>query len=224
MESSTLDIAQNLNNLTESLPEDVCLVAVSKTKPMDYINQAYLQGQRDFGENKIQEMCEKHEELPKDIRWHMIGHIQRNKVKYMASFVHLIHGVDSLRLLHEINKRAEQNNRVIACLLQVHIAEETTKFGFSFEEINDFFNKEIYKDYPNIKIEGLMGMGTNDVPESQNRTEFSKLKSCFDNNKKLHPLDTLSMGMSNDYKLAIDEGSNMVRIGSAIFGSRNYNK
>ncbi len=222
MRTNAVDISKNLENLNQSLPKDVCLVAVSKTKPSELISQAYEHGQRDFGENKIQEMCEKHEELPKDIRWHMIGHIQRNKVKYMAPFVHLIHGVDSLKLLSEINKRAAQNNRTIACLLQVHIAQETTKFGFSLEEINHFFEEKKYEDFQNVKIKGLMGMGTNGVSEEQTRLEFFNLKSCFNHNSKLFPLNTLSMGMSNDYKLAIDEGSNMVRIGSAIFGRRNY--
>ncbi len=222
MSSEQIEISNNLNKVKQTLPEKVCLVAVSKTKPSELIHQAYQAGQRDFGENKIQEMCEKYDELPKDIRWHMIGHIQRNKVKYMAPFVHLIHGVDSLRLLEEINKRALQNNRIIPCLLQIHIAEETTKFGFSFQEISSFFTEEQYKNYPNVQIKGFMGMGTNGVSESQTRMEFAKLKKCFDKTNHTYPIDTLSIGMSNDYTLAIQEGSNMVRIGSAIFGKRNY--
>lgn len=219
------EIAKQLQEIRISLPNDVTLIAVSKTKPIEAIQEAYDAGHRHFGENKIQEMAEKYDSLAKDISWHMIGHVQRNKVKYMAEFVHLIHGVDSPRLLEEINKRATQHNRTIDCLFQLHIAEESTKFGFDRNELIDFLNSDSFKALKNIRIRGLMGMSTNTEESDQVRREFTSLSSLFHELKKnsdLTAFDTLSMGMSGDYKLAIECGSNMVRVGSAIFGARNY--
>lgn len=220
-------IAQNLHKILESLPENVTLVAVSKTKPIADIKEVYDAGQRDFGENKVQEMVSKYDELPKDIRWHMIGHLQKNKIKYMAHFVHLIHGVDSLELLTEINKHAAKHNRIINCLLQVHIAQEETKFGMDFDEIETVLQSKIFMELHHIKVVGLMGMASFTDDENQVRKEFHSLSEFY---KKLKnkpetlnfKLETLSMGMSGDYEIAIEEGSTMVRIGSAIFGSRNY--
>lgn len=218
-----MSISENLKKIKDSLSVDVTLVAVSKTKSEDEILQAYATGQRVFGENKVQEMTEKWSNLPKDIEWHMIGHLQRNKVKYMAEFVSLIHGVDSLKLLKEINKQARKHSRVISCLLQVHIAEEDTKFGFDENELTETITTEEFNSLSNIKIKGLMGMATFTKDQNQIRKEFRYLKSLFDTTKKLLPeMSILSMGMSGDYQIAIDEGSNMVRIGSSIFGSRNY--
>ncbi|MBS7332235.1 MAG: YggS family pyridoxal phosphate-dependent enzyme [Weeksellaceae bacterium] len=217
-----MSIKENLNQINQSIPEHVTLVAVSKTKPVVDLQEAYDAGIRDFGENKIQEMCDKYEVLPKDIRWHMIGHVQTNKVKYMAPFVHLIHGVDSLKLLKEINKQAEKNNRVIDVLLQVFIADEETKFGLDTEELNEILSNEI-QNLPNIKVVGLMGMATFTEDENQIRSEFKTLKQLFDHHQPNHPeLKIISMGMSGDYQIAIEEGSTMVRIGSSIFGHRNY--
>lgn len=219
------DIAKLLQEIKTSLPTDVTLIAVSKTKPIEAIQEAYNAGQRHFGENKIQEMAEKHGVLPKDIHWHMIGHVQRNKVKYMAEFVHLIHGVDSPRLLEEIDKRAAQHNRTIDCLFQLHIAEESTKFGFDRNELLDFLQSDTFKNLKNIRIRGLMGMSTNTDNSTQVRREFNTLHTLFNELKSdplLNSIDTLSMGMSGDYELAIECGSNMVRVGSAIFGARNY--
>ncbi|MEN0081621.1 YggS family pyridoxal phosphate-dependent enzyme, partial [Flavobacterium lindanitolerans] len=198
---------------------------VSKTKPVSDLMEAYEAGQRVFGENKIQEMAEKFEQMPKDIEWHMIGHVQTNKVKFMASFVSLVHGVDSLRLLEEINKQALKNNRVIDCLLQVHIAEEETKFGLSESELNELLQSESFSQLKNIKIKGLMGMATFTDNQNQIEKEFKHLKSVFDRLSQAQKTDnyemkTLSMGMSGDYQLAIDCGSTMVRIGSSIFGTR----
>lgn len=216
-------IAENLLHIKKSLPENVTLVAVSKTKPNSDILEAYNSGQRVFGENKIQEMVAKYDELPKDIQWHMIGHLQRNKVKYMAHFVDLIHGVDSLKTLKEINKQAKKNNRTIKCLLQARIAKEETKFGLSFSDINQIFSSEELKELQNIQIVGLMGMATFTENQEQLSEEFSALKNFFDQLKDQHSkLNILSMGMSGDYQLAIKNGSNMVRVGSAIFGARNY--
>lgn len=216
-------IKDNLLAIKNSIPSQVTLIAVSKTNPNRAILEAYEAGQRIFGENKVQELLDKYESLPKDIEWHMIGHLQSNKVKYIAPFVKLIHGVDSLKLLQEINKRAEQNNRIIDCLLQIHIAKEETKFGFDEEEVIEAFQSEEFKKMTNIKIVGLMGMATNTTDESQIRKEFKSLKQFFDKLSTLNfQLSTLSMGMSSDYKIAIEEGSTMVRIGSSIFGSRNY--
>ena len=218
-----MSIATNLNTVKEILPDYVTLVAVSKTKSNKEILEAYKCGQRVFGENKIQEMVLKWQTLPNDIQWHMIGHVQRNKVKYMAEFISLIHGVDSLKLLTEINKQAKKYNRKISCLMQMHIAEEDTKFGLDMSELDAIINSEEFRQFENIKIVGLMGMATYTNDESQIRKEFKHLKCIFDELKILLPdVSILSMGMSGDYTIAIEEGSNMVRIGSSIFGSRNY--
>lgn len=218
-----MSIKDNLNTIKSKLPEGVTLVAVSKTKPNEDILEAYEAGQRVFGENKVQEMVQKWKDLPKDIEWHMIGHVQRNKVKYMAEFVSLIHGVDSPRLLKEINKQAKKHDRVIPCLLQIHIAEEDTKFGLDQAELKELLESDAFKAMENIKIVGLMGMATFTDDENQVRREFAQLKSMFDElTTKLDDITTLSMGMSGDYQIAIEEGSNMVRIGSSIFGARNY--
>ena len=201
----------------------VVLVAVSKTNPNEAIMEAYEAGQRVFGENKVQEMVQKWEELPKDIEWHMIGHLQRNKVKYIAEFVSLIHGVDSLKLLQEIDKQAQKHNRVIPCLLQMHIAEEDTKFGLDTSELNALLASEGFKALEHVKITGLMGMATFTSNKNQVRKEFAQLKSIFNGLKqKLSHISILSMGMSGDYHIAVEEGSTMVRIGSSIFGTRNY--
>ncbi len=220
-------IKQNLYHIKNSLPEDVTLIAVSKTQPVSSISEAYQAGQRAFGENKIQEMTEKSDILPKDIEWHMIGHLQSNKVKYMAHFVHLIHGVDSFKTLKEINKQALKHNRVINCLLEVKIASEETKFGLSFDEVEQLLKSEELKDLKNINIQGLMGMASFTENNEIIRTEFKTLKTFFDSFQKYNSLNVnptiLSMGMSGDYKIAIEEGSTMIRVGSAIFGTRNYN-
>lgn len=220
-----MSIKNNLLEIKATLPDNVTLVAVSKTKPVSDLMEAYETGQRVFGENKIQEMAEKFEQMPKDIEWHMIGHVQTNKVKFMASFVSLVHGVDSLRLLEEINKQALKNNRVIDCLLQVHIAEEETKFGLSESELNELLQSESFSQLKNIKIKGLMGMATFTDNQNQIEKEFKHLKSVFDRLYQTQKTDNyemkiLSMGMSGDYQLAIECGSTMVRIGSSIFGTR----
>ena len=219
-----MSIASNLNTIKAGLPENVTLVAVSKTKPVPDLMQAYDAGQRIFGENKIQEMTEKWEQMPKDIQWHMIGHVQSNKVKFMAPFVSLIHGVDSLKLLQEINKQALKNDRIIDCLLQIHIAEEESKFGLDENELNELLSSPEFKELKNIRILGLMGMATFTEDQSQIKKEFTHLKSIFDSIKELNKencnLTTVSMGMSGDYQLAIECGSTMVRIGSSIFGGR----
>jgi PLP dependent protein len=219
-----MPIADNLQSIKSNLPKDVTLVAVSKIKPVADLMEAYDAGQRIFGENKVQEMSEKHEVMPKDIEWHMIGHVQTNKVKLMAPFVSLVHGVDSFKLLEEINKQAKKNNRIIDCLLQVHIAEEETKFGLNESELDEILQSEAFKLLQNIKIKGLMGMATFTENEHQVRKEFKYLKSIFDrcqkrNTENCQP-EILSMGMSGDYKIAIECGSTMVRIGSSIFGGR----
>ena len=220
-------IKENLKNIKSQLPEHVTLVAVSKTKPVEDILEAYNAGHKVFGENKIQEMVDKHSQLPEDIQWHMIGHVQRNKVKYMASFVHLIHGVDSFKLLNEINKQALKHNRIINCLLQIKIAKEDSKFGMSIDSAKEILESETLETLENIKIVGLMGMATFTDDENQVKEEFEYLKQTFNTLKVLKTenceLQTISMGMSGDYQLAIDCGSNMVRIGSSIFGVRNYN-
>jgi len=217
------DISTKLKAIKETLPKDVTLVAVSKTKPESDILEAYKAGQRVFGENKIQEMAQKHEALPKDIKWHMIGHLQRNKVKYMAHFVSLIHGVDSFKTLREINKQALKHKRIINCLLQAKIAQEDTKFGLTFQEIETILNSNELKELKNIAIVGLMGMASFTDNLKQVEQEFINLNVFFNQLKTQNSkLKTLSMGMSGDYQLAIKCGSNMVRIGSSIFGERNY--
>lgn len=222
-EINYMQLQENLEKIKKELPEHVTLVAVSKTKPIQDILEVYQSGHRIFGENKVQEMVQKWQELPKDIQWHMIGHVQRNKVKYMAEFVDLIHGVDSLRLLKEVNKQAKKHNRVISCLLQMHIAEEDTKFGLDEKELQDLLDSDEFKMLEHIKISGLMGMATFTQNEVQVRKEFRFLKSCFEAvRQKLPEVTILSMGMSGDYHIAIEEGSTMVRIGSSIFGARNY--
>lgn len=218
-----MSIQSNLNTIKATLPENITLVAVSKTKPVSDLMQAYEAGQRVFGENKIQEMADKWEEMPKDIQWHMIGHVQSNKVKFMAPFVSLIHGVDSLKLLQEINKQALKNNRIIDCLLQIYIAEEETKFGLDENELNELLSSSELKEFKNIRILGLMGMATFTENQNQIQKEFTHLKSIFDSIKEKNELEsfsTISMGMSGDYQLAIECGSTMVRIGSSIFGGR----
>ncbi|MGJ8666369.1 MAG: YggS family pyridoxal phosphate-dependent enzyme [Patiriisocius sp.] len=216
------EISENIKKYNTELPEDVTLVAVSKTKPIEDLMEAYKAGQRVFGENKIQEMESKWEQMPKDIEWHMIGHVQRNKVKYMAPFVSLIHAVDSLKLLKEINKQAKKNDRTIACLLQIKIAEEDSKFGMESSMASEILASEEFKKLENVSVVGLMGMATFTDDESQVASEFKRLKTFFDNFRSEYPaLKILSMGMSGDYKLAIENGSTMVRIGSSIFGERN---
>ena len=214
-----MGISKNIQNIKKELPNQISLVAVSKNQSYSKIMEVYESGHRIFGENKVQELVEKHEKLPKDIKWHMIGHLQTNKVKYIASFVSLIHAVDSERLLKEINKRATQNNRVIDCLLQFHIAEESSKFGLNEEEAKKIL--EIQSSYSNVRIVGFMGMATFTSNKEQIKKEFSFLNTLYKKLQKEYPqLKILSMGMSGDYPIAIDEGSNMVRVGSAIFGDR----
>lgn len=221
-------IADTLSKLNIELePYEARLVAISKTKPSSDIKEAYEAGQRDFGENKAQEMTQKYEELPSDIRWHMVGHMQRNKVKYIAPYVYLIHSVDSEKLLRTIDKEAVKSDRIINCLLQVHIAEESTKFGFDEAELNDLLEKDFLKEVPNVRVVGLMGMATNTDNEAQVIREFQGLKLLYDEIKEKYKADNfslkyLSMGMSGDYPIALECGSNMVRIGSTIFGERNY--
>ena len=220
-------IAQSLNNIWEELkPFHTTLVAVSKTKPIEDLQEAYKAGNRIFGENKVQELASKAEEMPNDVEWHMIGHLQRNKVKYIAPFVNLIHAVDSIRLLKEIDKQAKNNNRIINCLLQVHIAQEEAKFGFNEKELKELINTAELKELTHVRIIGLMGMATNTKDESQIANEFKGLKTLFDEIKTASlptnvEMKELSMGMSGDYKLALKEGSTMVRIGSSIFGLRS---
>ncbi len=215
-------IAENINYFKENLPQEVTLVAVSKTKPAEDVLKAYDAGQIDFGENRVQEMVGKYEILPKDIRWHQIGHLQKNKVKYIAPFVHLIHSVDSESLLKEINKQALKQERIILCLLQISIADEETKFGMEQEEARRILSS-YESNFPFVKIVGLMGMATFTEDESQIRNEFRALKTFFDQLKTQNPeLKTLSMGMSGDYEIAVEEGSNMIRVGSSVFGERNY--
>ena len=216
-----MSIKNKLQNIKLNLPKNITLVAVSKTKPLELLNEAYDQGQRIFGENKVQEMVDKFEKMPKDIKWHMIGHLQTNKVKYIASFVSLIHGVDSLKLLREINKQATKHNRTIDCLIQIKIAIEDTKFGMSLNDLQLLLKSDEFKTLDNIRIKGLMGMASFTTDNHQIESEFKYLKSIFDQiKKKYSDIEILSMGMSNDYKLATKYGSNMVRIGSHIFGSR----
>ena len=222
--SFDMTIRKNLDQITSSLPPHVTLVAVSKTKPLSDLMQAYQAGQRVFGENKVQEMVEKYHLMPDDVQWHMIGHLQRNKVKYMAGFVDLIHGVDSLKLLTEIDKQAQKHNRVIKCLLQIKIARETSKFGLPIQEAEALLSSETFKSLKNVRIVGLMGMASFTTDKLQISKEFKTLKSNFDQLKQQRKnLKIISMVMSWDYKLAIDCGSSMIRVGSLIFGARNYN-
>ncbi len=218
-------IVENLNKIKASLVEGVELIAVSKTKPASDIQTLYDAGQRAFGENKVQELVDKFETLPKDIEWHLIGHLQSNKVKYIAPFVHLIHAVDSFKLLQEINKEAKKCNRIIPCLLQFHIAQEDTKFGFSFEEAQEMLDTKEFVELQNVAIHGVMGMASFTEKEENVREEFQTLHNYFQLIKshyfKFNPeFKELSMGMSGDYKIAMEEGSTMVRVGSTIFGSR----
>ncbi len=220
-----MNIKDNLEKIKRELPANVKLVAVSKTKPAEMILEAYDAGHRVFGENKAQELSQKHEVLPKDIEWHFIGHLQTNKVKYIAPFVSLIHSVDSIKLMKEINKHAVKNNRIIDCLLQFHIAEESTKFGLNLEEAEHLISA--LKDYSNIRFTGVMGMATNTDDKTQVRREFRQLHDYFKYLKEKYFKDSgyfkeISMGMSGDYKIAVEEGSTMVRLGTAVFGARNY--
>lgn len=222
-----MDISQNILKIKSQLPDGVKLVAVSKTKPNEDILAAYGVGHRIFGENKVQELTRKYEELPKDIEWHFIGHPQTNKVKYMAHFVSLIHGVDSLKLLKTISKEAKKNNRSINCLLQFHIAEESTKFGLDEKEAIEILESVQFKELEHIKIAGVMGMATYTDDKVQIRNEFRKLHSIFHFFKKKYfesddSFSEISMGMSDDYSIALEEGSTMIRVGSKIFGARNY--
>jgi hypothetical protein len=220
-----MNIKNNINNFSQNLPVHCNLIAVSKTQPVEKIEEAYQAGQRKFGENKVQELVPKYEALPKDIEWHMIGHLQSNKVKYIAPFVHWIHGVDSEKLLTEINKQAQKAGRNIRCLLQIHIANEETKFGFSREEVLAFVSSKALSELTHVNIKGLMGMATFTEDVVQVRAEFRSLKNLFEEIKRLPlpahvQMEELSMGMSGDYKIAIEEGSTMIRVGSAIFGER----
>ena len=216
-----MSISENIKHITSQIPENVTLIAVSKTKPNNMLLEAYKSGQRHFGENYVQELVDKATQLPKDINWHFIGHLQSNKVKYIAPFVYLIHGVDSFSLLKEINKQAQKNNRIIDCLLQIYIAKEETKFGLDFEEATDILHSADLKELKNITIKGFMAMASNTDNTEQIKKEFASLKQFSLQFPQFH---ILSFGMSSDYKLAITEGSTMIRIGSSIFGERNYNK
>jgi pyridoxal phosphate enzyme (YggS family) len=218
-----MSVSNNILKIKSKLPSHVTLVAVSKTKPNELINQAYLAGQIDFGENYVQELVDKYHELPKDIRWHFIGHLQTNKVKFIAPFVNLIHGVDSLKLLEEINKQAQKNNRIINCLLQIYIAQEDSKFGLSFDECEELLQSNSYLNLKNISVVGFMAMASNTEDNEQLKKEFLSLKKFHESMVSIQlPLNILSFGMSSDYQLAISCGSNMIRIGSSIFGERNY--
>ena len=215
-------VNEKIERIKKVLPKGVELIAVSKTKPVEMIQQGLKSGHLDFGENKVQEMVHKHASLPKNIRWHMIGHLQRNKVKYIAPFVHLIHGADSKKLLDEINKQGLKNNKTVNCLLQFHIARESTKFGFSIEEIREIIDSQHHLNWRNINIQGVMGMATFTTDKNQIKAEFGLLKEYFEELKTIfgENFKTLSMGMSGDYLEAISKGSNMIRIGSDIFGKR----
>lgn len=222
-------IADNLIKIQQNIPDNVTLVAVSKTKPKEMIQECYDVGHRDFGENKVQDLVDKFESLPKDINWHFIGHLQTNKVKYIAPFIYLLHGVDSEKLLKQVNKEGEKNNRVINCLLQVRIAQEETKFGLLQDELHQLLDSKILASLPYVKVIGLMGMASFTEDESQVAREFGELKDYFNQIKSLYFKDIedfkqLSMGMSGDYELAISNGSTMIRVGSSIFGERIYKK
>jgi pyridoxal phosphate enzyme (YggS family) len=220
-----MSIAENIQKIEAEIAPGAKLIAVTKTKPVEILMEAYKAGFKRYGENKVQEMEMKHEQMPKDIEWHLIGHLQTNKVKYIAPFVAMIHSVDSLKLLQEINKQAAKNNRVIDCLLQLFIAQEETKFGLSEEEAKELLTSDAFKELKNVRVVGLMGMASNTDDEAQIRREFKSLKKFFDKlNSSLCTQDStlteLSMGMSSDYLIAVEEGSTLVRVGSAIFGSR----
>jgi pyridoxal phosphate enzyme (YggS family) len=217
-------IKENLHKIKNSIPSHVTLVAVSKTKPNEAILEAYNAGQKDFGENYVQELVDKHDQLPKDIQWHFIGHLQSNKIKYIAPFVHLIHGVDSFKLLEEINKQGKKHNRIINCLLQVFIATEETKFGLAFDECESILTSGELQKLQNVNICGFMAMASNTENEEQIRKEFQSVKNFHSKTLQTtnNELPILSFGMSSDYKIAIEEGSNMIRVGSLIFGERNY--
>ena len=221
-----MSIADNIKNLKkQTVPLKVSLVAVSKTKPVEDIQEAYDAGQRLFGENQVQELMEKHDQLPSDIQWHLIGHLQTNKVKYIAPFITMIQSVDSLKLLQEINKQAQKSNRVIDCLLQIYIADEETKYGLGFDEAIELLRAEEFAGLKNIRIRGLMGIATNTESEKQVKEEFYELKTFFDGIKISYfrneeSFNVLSMGMSSDYQIAIEKGSTMIRVGSTIFGDR----
>ncbi|MGQ7869144.1 YggS family pyridoxal phosphate-dependent enzyme [Sunxiuqinia sp. sy24] len=222
-----MEITENIERIKKEITSDVCLVAVSKTKPKEAILEAYQGGQRVFGENKVQELVQKNEDLPKDIEWHFIGHLQTNKVKYLAPFVSLIHGIDSLKLLKTINKEGQKNKRVIPCLLQFHIAEEETKFGLNLAEAEELLESETFASLDSVEVRGVMGMATYTDDETQVRKEFRSLKIIFDELKTRYFKDQpsfseISMGMSGDYQLAVKEGSTIVRVGSKIFGDREY--
>ncbi len=223
-----MSIADNLKKIQSKVPDHVTLVAISKTKPAEAVQEAYHAGQLHFGENKVQEMTEKQEQLPHNIFWHQVGHLQRNKVKYIAPYVHLIHSVDSVKLLLEIQKQAKKQERTIQALLQIHIAEEDTKFGLNEAELIQLLEDPELLTLNGVLISGMMGMATNTSDEKQVAREFKGLRELFEKTKdrfSSHPhcmWNTLSMGMSGDYRIAIEEGSNMIRVGSAIFGERNY--
>lgn len=215
-------IDKNINKILSIIPENVELVAISKTKPVDDIMEAYKNGHKLFGENKVQEMSKKFHELPKDIKWHMVGHVQSNKIKYMAPFVDLIHGIDSLKAIKILNKEGRKNNRILNCLLQLKISSENSKFGLDEKDFKEILFSDDYKNMKYVKIKGLMAMASNTSNSKQLKKEFLQAKKIFDKIKKsINDFEILSMGMSNDFKLAIDCGSNMIRIGSLIFGKRD---
>jgi pyridoxal phosphate enzyme (YggS family) len=223
-----MSVSENISKIISHIPNNVLLVAVSKTKPNDLVLEAYNAGQKDFGENYVQELVDKYQTLPKDIKWHFIGHLQSNKVKYLAPFVHMIHSVDSFNLLKEINKQAEKNNRIIDCLLQIYIAQEETKFGFDEIDCMALLQSYEFQNLKNIRICGLMGMASNTENTNQVAKEFQSIKKLFDklalSNLVPSEFKYLSIGMSGDYDLAIKNGSTLIRVGSSIFGERNYSK
>ena len=223
-----MDCVENYKNIKKTLPENVLLLAVSKTKPEEEIMKLYDFGCRDFGENKVQELSKKYEVLPKDIRWHQIGHLQTNKIKYIIPFVYMIHSIDSLKLAEEVNKQAAKHGRIVNCLLQIKVAEEETKFGFSPEEVTELFKNGAFEALKNIKLCGLMAMATNTDDETEILKEFSAVKNLYNslriNYQVGEEFKEISMGMSGDYLLAVKEGSTIVRIGSTIFGERDYSQ
>ena len=223
-----MDCVENYKNIKKTLPENVLLLAVSKTKPAEEIMKLYKCGCRDFGENKVQELTAKHEILPKDIRWHQIGHLQTNKIKYIIPFVYMIHSIDSLKLAQEVNKQAEKHGRIVNCLLQIKVAEEETKFGFSISEVVELFKNGAFSELKNIKLCGLMAMATNTDDEIEIKKEFFQVKQLYNSLRINYSIGEefkdISMGMSGDYPIAIQEGSTIVRLGSVIFGERDYSK